>query len=672
MTEPANELGAEFPIPALEDWKEKAEAALKGAAFDRLKSKTYDGITLAPLYTKADFDAATDGNASPGRAPFTRGTGFRDVHAPGWQMQSPVVHPDPKTANKEALRDLERGMSALSVEFDLAAQLGLAPGDERLANADTHLGVAIDTLDDLKTVLDGVHLDFAPVSLTAGSGFAGAAAFVIAHGQEGCFRFNADPLGALARQGSLPGSLDSAMAAATKLAVYTNQNLAGSRALAADATLYLDAGASSVQALGAALATAVAYLRALTGAGLSVEDAARQISFRLGADSDVFMGIAQIRALRRLWSRVLEASGTQPQAAEITVETAARAQTGCDPWVNILRGTAASFASAVGGADGLLVRPFDDAVRTPSEQARRVARNTQIILAEESHLARVADPAGGSYLFESLTDQTAQAAWAAFQAIEAKGGMAEVLKSGALADEIDATAQQRAVDIARRKLPITGVSEFPNIAEAELAGSSAKPARATQSDSAIEADTVEGWVAAAKSGATLHALTRAIVTGAPEQVRSFEPKPFAAEFEALRAQAKALAPKLFLANIGPIADHTARATFAKNFFEAGGIETLTSKGFDNAADLVTAFKDSGAEMAVLCGSDDGYDAHAADFARALKEAGCTMLYLAGRPGAQEEAWRAAGIDEFAFMGANLLTILTDALARASTQSGASS
>ena len=197
MTEPANELGAEFPIPALEDWKEKAEAALKGAAFDRLKSKTYDGITLAPLYTKADFDAATDGNASPGRAPFTRGTGFRDVHAPGWQMQSPVVHPDPKTANKEALRDLERGMSALSVEFDLAAQLGLAPGDERLANADTHLGVAIDTLDDLKTVLDGVHLDFAPVSLTAGSGFAGAAAFVIAHGQEGCFRFNADPLGTL-------------------------------------------------------------------------------------------------------------------------------------------------------------------------------------------------------------------------------------------------------------------------------------------------------------------------------------------------------------------------------------------------------------------------------------------------------------------------------------------
>jgi len=668
MTGPADQLGGEFPTPALEDWKEKAQAALKGAPFEKLHSKTYDGITLAPLYTGADFDAGQDGNGMPGRAPFVRGAGFKDVHAPGWQMVSPVCHPEPKSANKEALRDLERGMTALSIVFDLAAQTGVAPQDDLLSNQPGHAGVAIDTLEDFKAVLDGVHLEYAPVGLDAGAGFAGAAAFVIGLGRKGTFRLNADPLGALARHGSLPGSLESALNAATMLATYTDANLPGSRALAADATIYLDAGASAVQALGAALATAVAYLRALEQAGLPVDAAAHQISFKLGADSDVFMGIAQIRALRRLWSRVLEASGADPQPAEITVETAERAQTGCDPWVNILRGTAAGFASAVGGADGLIVRPFDDAVRTPSDQARRVARNTQIILSEESHLGKVADPAGGAYLFESLTEQTAQAAWAIFQEIEAQGGMASILLSGALADKIEAVARQRGLDIAKRKLAITGVSEYPNIAEQELTGVTKTPARQAAAPLDAELNSVEDWVAAAKQGATLHALTRAILTGEPEQVKSFTPKPFAEAFEALRANAKQAKPRAFLATIGPIADHTARATFAKNFFEAGGIETVAGKGFDAEDELVAAFKQSGAAMAVLCGSDAGYDAHAASFATALKDAGCEMLYLAGRPGDSEAGWRAAGIDEFVFMGSNLLTVLSDALGR----SGASS
>lgn len=666
MTDSAEPLGGEFPTPSIEDWQEKAEAALKGAPFDRLKSKTYDGITLEPLYTKADFDPAGDGNGAPGRAPFTRGAGFKDVMAPAWDMRSLLSNPDPKAANKEALRDLERGMTSLHVLFDGAARLGA--GDGRGANQ-TGGGISIATQADLETVLAGVHLDYAPVSLEAGAGFAGAAALMIAAGGgAGTYRFNADPLGTLARNGELPGTLDSALEALAGLAALTDATLEGSRAVTADATPYLDAGASTVQALGAVLATAVAYLRAMDQAGLALDKAAAQISFRLAADSDVFLGIAQLRALRRLWSRVLEACGIDPQPAEIAVETAARAQTGCDPWVNILRGTAASFASAVGGADAVMVRPFDDAVRTPTEQARRVARNTQIILAEESHLARVADPAGGAYLFETLTAQVAEAAWAEFKAIEAEGGMAQSLRSGGFRDRVEAIAQKRAVDIAKRKLPITGVSEFPNIAEKDLS-EDRKPVTAKAGDDiGVSGSGMAALIEAAKQGASLAALTKAVYSGEAEAVAAFEAKPFAADFEALRDKAKTLKPRIFLANIGPIADHTARATFAKNFFEAGGIETLPGKGFTEAEALVGAFTESGAPMAVLCGSDSGYEAHAESFAAALKAAGCTTLYLAGRPGEHEAVWRAAGVDDFIGMGSNLLEILADAQTRAGGQS----
>jgi len=319
-----------------------------------------------------------------------------------------------------------------------------------------------------------------------------------------------------------------------------------------------------------------------------------------------------------------------------------------DPWVNMLRTTAACFAAGAGGATTVTVQPFDASVGLPDDLGRRLARNTQLVLQEESHIGLVADPAGGSFYIEELTDQLSTRAWFRFQEIQAAGGLSAVLLDGSLADALDTVRSARMANIAKRKDPLTGVSEFPNLAEAPLE----RPVP--------EVATLRAAAAAAWAGASLADTADATI---------IEPLPvvgLASEFEALReASDHHLAttgarPSVFLANLGAVAVHTARATFAKNFFESGGIEAIGSDGFAAADALVAAFAAAGGGLAVICSSDAVYAERAATTATALRDAGASRIYLAGAPGERREELLAAGVDEFIHVGVDVLASLRTA------------
>jgi methylmalonyl-CoA mutase len=399
----------------------------------------------------------------------------------------------------------------------------------------------------------------------------------------------------------------------------------------ADGRLIHNAGGSEAQELAYTLAVAVEYLRALETQGIALDAARAMLYFRLAADANQFLTMAKFRALRTLWARVEDACGLVPAPPFVAAETAWRMMTRRDPYVNILRATVAVVGAGLGGADAITVLPFTLALGLPDRFARRIARNTQLVLLEESNLAKVADPAAGAGGIEDLTDKLCRAAWAAFQEIEAAGGAWAALQQGMIQNKVAAVRTAREAAVARRKDALTGTSDFPDLAEAPVAVLEVAPVAPPP------------------------------VPAAP----TFEPLPrirLAEPFEALRdASDRTLAqtgarPKVFLANLGTPADFTARATFAKNFFEAGGIEAVGNDGFESRDALVAGFRASGARLACLCSSDAVYAREAVATAQALRDAGAVLL-LAGRPGALEAALTEAGVGGFVFAGCDALAAL---------------
>ena len=685
----------EFSSPSYEEWRGEVDKALKGAPFDKkMTNKTYEGITLQPVYTRRDWPQLGDPSGFPGAMPFTRGQSAAGNRVADWQVRQVVTYPEPKDANEIILRDLQRGVTALTLRFDQAARDGLdadSRGAEAVVAKD---GIAAYSVDDLDLLLTEVHLDLVPMTLQAGAQFLPAAACLMAlwnrrgiANEQALGSFNADPLGTLAATGRLPVSVDRALAAVGELAVHTAATYPHVAAVGVDTSPYHNAGSDEAYDLAAGMATAVAYLRAMTDAGLGIDAACQQIYFTLPVGCDQFLSIAKVRAARKLWARVAEACGAseEARAMRLNVVSAMRMMTRCDPWVNILRTTVACFAGAVGGADSVTVLPYDVAFGETDELGRRLARNTQIILAEESNLAKVIDPGGGSWYVESRTDELARAAWAAFQGIERAGGMAASLADGSVAAAIAASYANREKNLATRKDPLTGVSEFPNIAETlpdheqpdpvaitKIAKERLSTTRATgKAEPLLSALNGSGNVAAlvdaAAAGASIGQMARALAaTSASTSAStgaSIDPLPshrFSEPFEALRDAAdRHLAktgkrPAIFLANLGPIAQHTARASFAKNFFEVGGIEGLTNTGFADVDACVQAYKESGTQAAVICSADAIYSEMVPGLAPALKQAGCQYLFLAGHPGDKRDLYTDAGVDDFIFLGADVL------------------
>jgi len=439
-------LAAEFPAATRRDWQRLVARVLHSpdgtAAPEReLATLTLDGIEIAPLYTPDD---GTGGAGYPGQAPFVRGR-TAGGHRLGWDIRGRYSHPDPAVAREQIMTDLDGGVSSLWLEIGAGA-------------------IPVEAIPD---VLAEVNLDLATVVLDAGE-HAGAAAqiFLDTAGRRGVDQLQAvlgiDPIGLLARTG-----LNAGMADATALAARCAADLPGVRAIVVDALPFHDAGGTDATELGCALAAGVEYLRALAEAGLPMAGAFGQLEFRFAATADQFATIAKLRAARRTWSRVAERCGVAGQAAGQRQHAVSSwpMTTRRDPWNNILRGTLACFAAGVGGADAITVRPFDAALGLPDDLASRVARNTHAVLAQESHVARVIDPAGGSWYVENLTEALAERAWVWFQEIERSGGLSTALRSGMVAGRIAASRDARRASLAHRREAVTGVSEFPMTGE---------------------------------------------------------------------------------------------------------------------------------------------------------------------------------------------------------------
>lgn len=649
MSEERLALAAEFPATSVEAWKESLEKVLKGAPFEKkMVVKTYDGIDIQPLYTKADWNADSNPSGFPGSAPFTRGTSAVGRSVDGWDIRQIHAHADKSVANNQILEDLERGVTSIILQFDEAARAGKNGADAPdLAGGS---GIMIYSKEDLADVLDGVLLDLASVSLEAGAQGAAAASLLKAlwsdkgiANDKAVGAFNLDPLGTLAATGTLPTSVEDALADMAGLAKDTVANYPKVTSVKIDTSAYYGAGATETQDLAIALATGVTYLRAMVDAGLSVDQAARQITFSFSNGADIFTGIAKLRAARFLWAQVVKASGgsLEAQGMNLHATTAARALSKRDPWVNMLRTTATCFAGAIGGADAITVLPFDYHCGVADDFARRIARNTQIILQEESALNKVIDPAGGSWFIENLSEQYVTKAWELFQDIESRGGMAAVLADGSIQSQIADVWQDRLKNIAKRKDAVTGVSEYPNISEETVIRSA--PDYAALIGKINKADVTIASLAQTGNGAHIDALPAHRLAEGFEKLRDA-----ADAYKAVNGTF----PQIFSANIGAIAKHTARATFAKNFFEAGGVQIVSNNGFNSTDDAVSAFKNSKAEVAVLCGSDDQYEEFAADFAAALKAAGAKKIFLAGR-GEFDDVNQTIG------MGSDVLATLQD-------------
>ena len=663
-TEAEPTLAGEFPPATEEQWLALVDKVLKGAPLSRLQSRTSGGITVEPLYTGETSLGTHDESGFPGTAPFTRGSSAVPRPDGAWGIRTLLSTPDPIEANKTALRELERGSTELLVRFDAAFRAGIHPTDSEFAQLGGVDGVLIASVEDLEALFVGVYLDLAPVYLQPGSAFTRAAEMVTAVWQRSGIKsssaaggIGADPLGVLAAEGQLPQGLEVALSELGLLALGLHHTHPQVRSCSVDTSAYVEAGASEVQELAVMLSTAAVYLKACADAGLGIDAACSQFEVTLSVDADVFTGIAKLRAARRVWATLVAACGASPasQPVQMHVRTAERMMTKRDPWVNLLRVTSASFAAGLGGATSVTSLPFDATLGEPDELGRRMARNTQLLLQEESNLGRVTDPAGGSWYVESLTDQIAQAAWAEFQRIEAAGGLVTVLLDGTLAAEIEQVRNARLSQVATRAQAITGVSEFPNLAEEALLRTE-PDLRSLRS-----------------RAATQNPSKRSPVTRAtPTDCAPLPKVRWAQEFEALRDASDAYLaatgsrPKLFLVNLGPVAVHTARATFAKNFFEAGGIETVTSElgatlGFDDPEIAVAEVHASRARLVCLCSSDKVYAEQAQGFAQALSHSGLAAIYLAGNPGDRREDEVAAGVTEFVHVGVNALELLSGAL-----------
>ncbi|GAA1312783.1 methylmalonyl-CoA mutase family protein [Pseudonocardia xinjiangensis] len=561
-------------------------AASPGAGVERLTRRSPDGIRVLPLYTAEDAPAADIG--VPGAAPFVRGSGRNGAAPDGWDVRQRVAEPDARLAREAVQADLENGVRSI--------WLALGEGGSAVA--------------DLPAVLADVRLDLAPVVLDAAAAPADAEtdaahvflAFAAEQGvgpAELLGTLGLDPVGRRARTGDGPD-----VATVVPLARHVAAEFPQVRAIVVDALPVHGAGASDAQELGWSLAAGLEYLRVLTaagadgvGAGLDLPTAARLLEFRYAATAEQFPTIAKLRAARRLWARVTEVCGS-PQPQRQHAVGSPTMLTRRDPYGNLLRGTVAGFAAGVGGADAVTVVPFDAALGAPEPFSRRIARNTQALLVEEAHLARVIDPAGGSWYVESLTAELARAAWAFFQDLEAEGGALAALDSGFVAEQVAVVRGRRLADVATRRAPVTGVSEFADPAE--------KPVRRRP-------------------------LPEQPGGGLP-WFRPAQPYEAYRDRSDARLAATGSRPRAFLATLGPLAAYTTRAGFARNLLQAGGIEVVEAGSTETADEVAAAFIASGIPVAVLCSTDAVYGERGAETVVALREAGARQVLLAGRTG----------------------------------------
>ena len=680
----------EFEIPTYDAWKEACIELLKGAPFEKkLFTKTYEGITFEPMYFHDKTEPILPKQSYPGAGDYLRGaTANGYVNAP-WGIAQACDETFPAENNELLKHEIDKGSTIYNVKLDCATKKAK---DARNCEKPGCGGVSLTTLGDVETLLAGLKLDKYPLYVYAGESSAPILALILAAvkkngGDVSKLRgfVGANPIAELTANGKLSQPLDKLydeMAATAKWAVKNAPEL---KTVFVNSDVFSNGGANDVQELAYSLSTAVTYLRAMLERGLTIDEAAEQIQFGFSIGANFFMQVAKLRAIRPIWAEIIKAFGGSEsvQHIHVTARPASFFKTVYDPYVNLLRGTTQLFSAVVGGLESYENAPFDEPIRKGDEFSRRIARNMQIILQEEFGLLQPIDPAGGSWAVETLTKQIKEKIWAEFQLVEGKGGIVAALKEGYPQDEIAKVLDARFKAIASRRDRIVGNNMYANMTEERLdprpedfaenkkartadiekflAGVDAKAALAK-----VDANNFATVIDAAAAGATVAEIRAALGTGESETVKTIDKHRWSEKFEALRETTEKFKAdkgdnvKIFLANMGPIPQHKARADFTTGFLQVGAFEVLGNNGFETVDDAAKAAKESGADAVVICSTDATYPEIVPALAPKLHEVlPNATVYLAGTaPAELVETYKAAGIDDYINIRSNCYQTLT--------------
>jgi methylmalonyl-CoA mutase len=699
---------ADFPPAGYGDWRRLVESELKGAPFDkRMFTRTFENITLKPLYLREDAANLPHLGSFPGFPPFVRGGRAAGYDGQPWAISQEITCSSPSEFNHEARNSLAGGLNALNMVLDTATRNGRDPDWARPEEVGSG-GLSIATLQDLERALEGIDLRTTTLFVRSGASAMPFAALLFALARKrrqepgalrGCIEM--DPLGVLSHEGSLPQSLETAYREMAALTRWASEHAPKVQTICVHSRAWHESGANAVQELAFTLATAVEYLRQMDQRGLVANLAAPRVRFAVTVGVNFFMEIAKLRALRMLWSRAVAAIGGDAGAQKLSlhVRTSQWNKSVCDPHNNMLRTTVEALAGVLGGCDSLQVGAFDEVARPPDDFSRRIARNTQLILQKECNLTQVQDAAGGSWFAEVLTAQLASGAWSLFQEVEQLGGMGAALAAGFPQKLIDTVAAEKIKAAATRRQSIVGVNQYANPREKPLGIPALDAApfhkhrvqqiasyRTSFDDPESEivlkrlANIVntrgEGLfdecVEAVAAGATLGEIVRAIRIHdhpcAPVvPVNLTRP---ALPFERLRAAmdrcaaARGKRPQVFLCNVGTLRDYKARADFSRGFFAVAGYDVISPDGFPTPEAAARGFVQSGALIAVICSTDDKYPALVPPLVQGVR-ATCpgAVIVLAGYPADQIEAHKKSGVDEFIHVRADAVQILGNFHAR---------
>ncbi|MGQ9643443.1 MAG: methylmalonyl-CoA mutase family protein [Ignavibacterium sp.] len=699
----------DFPVPSFDEWKKQVEAELKGESFDKkLLTKTYEGIDLKPIYTSNDIKNIDFINSYPGFDNFVRGTKTSGYHSGSWEIAQEYSYALPEELNETLRYDLQRGLNSICINLDLPTQLGI-DADRSKPGEVGKGGLSISGIRKMQVLFDNIDLTEYPLHINAGFSALPFTLLFAAFTRE--LRISlmnlkgsitSDPYDFLLRHGFLPYSFKQIfdeIKFATQLMIRSNSPI---RTIGISGMNYNNAGANAVQELAFVFSTAVEYLEEMLNRGLAIEEVVMRMKFSFGISSFYFMEIAKLRAAKILWNQILKLYNVPEESRKIYIHgiTTQYNQTLIDPYVNMLRTTTEAFSAVIGGIDALTTNPFDEVFNIPDNFSRRISRNTQIILKEESHLDQVIDPAAGSFFVEHLTAQLAESSWQLIQQIDEMGGMFKAIESGFVQEEVNKIAEARKKDYAKRKSILVGTNMYANpkeeivepkqpnyneiyrkrfeyIQKYRISGDDKKH-KSILDKLQIIADTksydlVETAIEAYIDGAAIGEVASSIRSAGKDEIKI---KPLnihrAAEiFEELRFTSENYRkktghkPRVFLATMGSLKQYKARADFTRGFFEVGGFEVIyPSNGFQNIDEAVTKALESEAEIITICSTDDIYPEIVPSIVKSIKSKSPEKIVaLAGYPKDQIEQHKKSGVDEFIYLGADAYLILSSLLNR---------
>ena len=690
----------EFEKPTYERWQAEVEKALKGGDFNKkMYTKTYEGITLQPIYTPALHAEKIPKGVYPGAGQFLRGTKASGYIKEPWGVAQYVDESLPKDANHASLYEIVKGATIHNIRLDEATrhdqdvQVGASVGVG---------GTSLSTMDDCSQLIERFNLKENPLYIETGASAAillGMLAATVKASKKKTSDLKgligADPIGVWAKDGALHISLDTAFDEMAHTVVWAKEQAPELKTVLVSGDAYANGGSNDVQEIAYALSTAVCYVRQLAQRNIDIHTIANSLMFTFSLGANFFMEIAKLRALRVIWSRIMEEFGADEsdRAVHVHGRTSAFTKTVYDPYVNLLRNTTQAFSGVVGGLNSLEVSPFDQPIRKSDDFSRRIARNLQVMLQTEFELRQPVDPVGGSWYVETLAAELCEKIWKEFQTIEGKGGIIAALKDGYPQAQVKKILDERFKNLAFRKDVAVGNNMYANmteelldpkpenqetlrqkrVAQIEEYLASAEPDAVMKAQATLEASTTEpgGLIGLIELGA-LHKLTmrqirKSLDAGdiASETIEPITAHRWTERFEALRMRTEDYKQrtkdnvKVFLANMGPIPQHKPRADFSTGFFEVGAFEVIKNDGHETTADAAKAARESGADVVVICSTDATYPELVPPLAKELK---ATMpnvtVVLAGAPSKElEPVYREAGVDEFISVRANCYDIL---------------